>query len=79
MAKVARDSGMKGLLLDPEQYNTTLLFSCDSMWSRDFLNTPKQCSIQPADPFTPGKYRPLLERRGKEFMESILQNTLILR
>ena len=71
-AKAARDAGMKGLLIDPEQYNTTKLFSCHYMWNRDFPGTPNGCSLPPSDPFTPAAYRPLLERRGKEFMESIL-------
>ncbi|HEV2798877.1 MAG TPA: FG-GAP-like repeat-containing protein [Pyrinomonadaceae bacterium] len=77
MARLAKDSGLKGLFLDPEQYQPghVPIWSCQDMAPKDFpgiaLNVV--CNEDPSgEPQVPSRYREILRRRGREFMLSIL-------
>ncbi len=72
VARIARRSGLKGLFLDPEQYNETKFLSCEYMWRRDGFGSNPGCTST-LNPRVPGAYLPLLQRRGREFMTSVLK------
>lgn len=70
MARLAKDSGLKGLFLDPEQYPEHVpLWSCVKMFEIDFPSRQGACD---GEPIVPVEYREILRRRGREFMLSIL-------
>ncbi len=72
MARFAKRAGLKGLFLDPELYNETKYLSCDFMWRRDGFKENPGCSPE-TNPRVPEKYLPLLQRRGREFMQAMLK------
>lgn len=77
MARLAKDSGLKGLFLDPEQYDPghVPIWWCQEMAPKDFpgLDPNVVCAEgTDGEPQVPVKYRELLRRRGREFMLSIL-------
>lgn len=72
LARVAKQSGLKGFFLDPEQYNATKFLSCDFMWRRDGFKSAPGCTTN-ENARVPDAYQPLLKRRGKEFMHCILR------
>ncbi|HYO98988.1 MAG TPA: FG-GAP-like repeat-containing protein, partial [Pyrinomonadaceae bacterium] len=77
MARLAKDAGLKGLFLDPEQYipGHVPIWWCHEMAPRDFPghNPDVVCSEgTPGEHLVPIRYHELLRRRGREFMLSIL-------
>lgn len=70
MARFAKESGLKGFLLDPEQYQGHFaIWSCPRMAPRDSLDPGVVCGASSSvHPYYVDKVR----RRGQAFMEAIL-------
>lgn len=74
MARFAKQAKLKGLFLDPEQYNATKFLSCEYMWAagRDNFKTNPGCTPED-NPRVPAGYLGLLQKRGRQMMTSILR------